>query len=127
MAKATVVLARGEGYIPDAALQKLIDKSNTTGFLAEMGMPKLIPGASQQEVLDQYNRINHQRVCAKITNIRRSEDGESIIGDVEPYGQMDKVVKKRINGDQAETLHFSIRSITRNMKKEVVTFDLTKF
>ncbi|MCY1285624.1 hypothetical protein D9M68_18120 [compost metagenome] len=126
MKKTTVVLAQGEGYVSDETLRKLVEKSNSTGYLAELGMPKLIPGASPQEVMDQYNRINHQRVCAKITNIRRSEDGMSVVGDVEPYGPMEKVVKKSLQSG-GENLGFSIRSIQKNMKKEIVTYDLTKF
>jgi hypothetical protein len=126
MKKATVTLAKGEGYVSDETLRKLTEKSNTVGFLAELGIPKLIAGASQQEVNDQYSRINHHRICAKITNIRRSDDGESIVGDVEPCGPMDKVIKKSLARD-GDNLGFSIRSIHKQMKKEIVTFDLTKF
>jgi len=124
--KATVTIISGEN-IGDATLDKLIAKSNSIGYLAEFGVPKLLPNASPQEVIEQRSRINHQRICAKLTNIRRSDDGQSVVADVEPYGPMAKSVKARIEKNMEQSLKFSIRSITKNMKREIITFDLTGF
>jgi hypothetical protein len=126
MQKTSVVLAKGEGFIGDEALRKLVEKSNSEGFLCEMGIPKLITGASAQEVRDQYSRINQNRVCAKITNLRRSDDGVHVVGDVVATGPMGKVVKQLLSSNP-DQLGFSIRSLQKDMKKEIVTFDLTKF
>lgn len=127
MTKATVVLAKGEGFISDETLRKLAAKSNTTGYLAEMGFPKVPVGVHGAEFAEYYSRINPQRVCAKITNIRRGDDGESVIADVEAYGAMGKSLKKRIEGDRADTLLFGVRALINHNKKDIVTFDLIKF
>lgn len=127
MTKATTILAKGEGYVTDDTLRKIMEKSNTTGYLAEMGFPKIPTGANIQQQQELYQRINHQRICAKITNIRRGDDGESIIADVEDYGPMGKSIKKRIDGGRVDSLTFSIRGLYRNGGREIVTFDLTGF
>lgn len=127
MTTATVKLGINEFTLNRETLQKVIDKSNRTGYLAEFGMPKLVAGASVQEVADRYMTFDISRVCAKITNIRLDDDGVTVLGDIVPVGGMEKIVKQKIKKGQTDTLVFAMRTNVKGTRRELITYDLISF
>jgi len=128
MKQAEVKLGIGQQQITDETLKKLQVKALNDELLCEFGAPRLVKSVTttQQQRADRYRAILPDRVCAKITSIRRGEDG-NIYGTIVPHGPQSQPVKKRLDCDQAEELAFGARIVTKASIADVITYDLVKF
>lgn len=126
MKEAEVKLGIGQQHITDETLKKLQIKALNDELLCEFGAPRLVPSISQQERADRYRMVLPDRVCAKITTLRRGEDGH-VYGTVVPYGPHAQPVKRRLEGNQPDQLAFGARIVTKASTSDVITYDLVKF
>lgn len=126
MTTVRIKLGVGIREVSDTTLAKLKVRADDGILLAEFGVPRLYDGASMREKIERYAKVLLDRVCARITNIERGEDG-FIYGDVEAHGPLSRIVSQTIDSGRGENLIFSIRVISRGAEKEAITYDLVKF
>lgn len=126
MKQAEIKLGIGQQTITDETLAKLQDKAAKDQLHCEFGAPRFMGGVPAQEKADRYRAILQDRVCAKITSLRRGDDGH-IYGMVVPSGPHAQPVQRRIEAGQPDQLLFGARIVTKASVAEVITYDLVKF
>jgi hypothetical protein len=126
MKEAEVRLGIGQQTITDGTLAKLQAKAEDDMLYCEFGAPRFVRDVPAQEKADRYRAILGDRVCAKITSIRRGDDGH-IYGTVVPFGPHAQPVQRRIESGQPDQLLFGARIVTKASVAEVITYDLVKF